>query len=101
MSDVIKTNSQCRTGLVESTSCDLQLHGDALGSRMEHPIGKSYMKRTFQFQIEGFKVRTVHAEAESETVTITKGGVLRSFGLVNPLEYEEVCKVLLDFLARR
>ena len=51
---------------------------------------KRYMKRTFQFQIEGFKVRTVHAEAESETVTITKGGVLRSFGLVNPLEYEEV-----------
>ena len=46
-------------------------------------------------------VRTVHAEAESETVTISKGGLLRSFGLVNPLEYEEVCEVLLDFLARR
>ena len=46
-------------------------------------------------------LRTVHAEAESETMTISKGGLLRSFGLVNPLEYEEVCEVLLDFLARR
>lgn len=34
-------------------------------------------------------VRTVHAEAESETVSISKGGIFRSFGLVNPLEYEE------------
>ena len=33
-------------------------------------------------------------------MTINKGGMLRSFGLVNPLEYEEVCEVLLDFRAR-
>ena len=29
-------------------------------------------------------------------MTISKGGMLRSFGLVNPLEYEEVCEVLLS-----
>ena len=94
-----KTNSQrhwplhCRPNLVESTSSDLQLHGAAFGPRMEHSIGRCKVKDRAPGSNWALQVRTVHAEAESETVSISKGGILRSFGLVNPLEYEEVRRV--------